>query len=81
MKAKKLFYGWAGLLSSGVLASFAVGITGLIILNNAQAQVSNSEHNTHHPSTETPPQRDQHFSKDYQGKMLIQQIWGIYSQL
>jgi uncharacterized protein (DUF305 family) len=62
MKAKTLFYGLAGLLTSSTLA-------GLVILNNAQAQVSNSEHNTHHPSTETtpPPQRgmmtnmDQHF--------------------
>jgi uncharacterized protein (DUF305 family) len=52
MKTKTLFYGLAGLLTSSTLA-------GLVILNNAQAQVSNSEHNTHHPSTETspPPQR------------------------
>ncbi|MBD2613923.1 DUF305 domain-containing protein [Nostoc punctiforme FACHB-252] len=62
MKTKTLLYGLAGLLSSSALA-------GLVILNNAQAQVSNSEHNTHHPSTQTtpPPQRgmmtnmDQHF--------------------
>ncbi|RCJ19788.1 DUF305 domain-containing protein [Nostoc sp. ATCC 43529] len=62
MKTKTLFYGLAGLLTTSALA-------GLVILNNAQAQVSNSEHNTHHPSTETTPpgQRgmmtnmDQHF--------------------
>jgi uncharacterized protein (DUF305 family) len=62
MKTKTLFYGLAGLLTSSALA-------GLVILNNAQAQVSNSEHNTHHPSTETTPPRqrgmmtnmDQHF--------------------
>ncbi|MEH2308081.1 DUF305 domain-containing protein [Nostoc sp.] len=61
MKTKTLLYGLAGLLSSSALS-------GLVILNNAQAQVSNSEHNTHHPSTETTPlqrgmmaQMDQHF--------------------
>jgi uncharacterized protein (DUF305 family) len=63
MKTKTLFYGLAGLLTSSTLA-------GLVILNNAQAQVSNSKHNTHHPSKQTTPvpQRrmmmgevDQHF--------------------
>ena len=62
MKTKTLVYGLAGVLTSSALA-------GLVIFNNAQAQVSNSEHNTHHPSKETTPspQRgmikeiDQHF--------------------
>jgi uncharacterized protein (DUF305 family) len=62
MKTKTLFYALASVLTSSALA-------GLVVLNNAKAQVSNSEHNTHHPSTETttPPQRgmmnqiDQHF--------------------
>jgi uncharacterized protein (DUF305 family) len=62
MKTKTLFYSLAGILTSSTL-------TGLVILNNAQAQVSNSEHNTHHPSTEASPspqrgmmtQMDQHF--------------------
>ena len=44
MKTKKLFYGLAGLLTSSTL-------TGLIIVSSSQAQVSNSEHNSHHPST------------------------------
>jgi uncharacterized protein (DUF305 family) len=61
MKTKKLFYGLSSLLTSGAVA-------GLVFLNNAQAQVPNSEHNTHHPSTETTSsqrgminQLDQHF--------------------
>lgn len=60
MKTDKLFYSLAGLLASSA-------ISGLLVFNNAQAQVSNSEHNNHHPSTEnTPPQgmmtqMDRHF--------------------
>jgi uncharacterized protein (DUF305 family) len=60
MKTKTtLFYGLAGLLTSSTLA-------GLVILNKAQAQVLNSEHNTHHPATEATPSQtgmmtDQHF--------------------
>lgn len=69
MKTKKLFYALASLLTCSVLAPLAVGIAGLVVLNNAQAQVANSEHDSHQPSTETtpPPQRgmmnqiDQHF--------------------
>ncbi|MBD2354766.1 DUF305 domain-containing protein [Tolypothrix sp. FACHB-123] len=60
MKTNKLFYSLAGLLASSA-------ISGLVVFNNAQAQVSNSEHNNHQPSTEVNPpkgmmgQIDQHF--------------------
>ncbi|MDF2388570.1 DUF305 domain-containing protein [Nostoc ellipsosporum NOK] len=69
MKTKKSFYSLISLFTSSAIASLAVGIGGLVILNHAQAQVSNSQHDSHHPSTETTsPQRgmmmtqiDQHF--------------------
>ncbi|MBD2194512.1 MULTISPECIES: DUF305 domain-containing protein [Calothrix] len=60
MKTDKLFYSLAGLLASSA-------ISGLLVFNNAQAQVSNSEHNNHQQSTEANPpkgmmgQIDQHF--------------------
>ncbi|MBH8561715.1 hypothetical protein I8748_05895 [Nostoc sp. CENA67] len=52
MKTKKLFYSLIGLFTSSAIASLAVGIAGLVILNHAQAQVLNSEHDSHHPSKE-----------------------------
>ncbi|MFQ4143681.1 DUF305 domain-containing protein [Chlorogloeopsis sp. ULAP02] len=62
MKSRNLIYGLIGLLSSSTLAV-------LLIINNTQAQSPNSQHNTHHPSTQTTPRQrgmmmgavDQHF--------------------
>ncbi|WP_392532563.1 DUF305 domain-containing protein [Nostoc sp. C117] len=48
MNNKNLIYGLIGLLSSSVFG-------GLLIINNTQAQSPNSQHNTHHLSTDITP--------------------------
>ncbi|MDM9380214.1 DUF305 domain-containing protein [Chlorogloeopsis sp. ULAP01] len=62
MKSRNLIYSLIGLLSSSTLVE-------LLIINNTQAQSPNSQHNTHHPSTQTTLRQrgmmmgavDQHF--------------------
>lgn len=61
MKNKNLIYGLIGFFTSSTLA-------GLLIVNKTQAQAPNSQHNTHHPTSQTKPSQqrmmtevDQHF--------------------
>jgi uncharacterized protein (DUF305 family) len=61
MNNRTLIYSFVGLLTSSTLA-------GLLITNKTQAQAPNSQHNTHHPRSQTTPSQrgmmtevDQHF--------------------